>query len=33
VAAALVIGGLAINVLWPLAGQLPGYPWRRGAAS
>ncbi len=32
-AAALVIGGLAINVLWPLAARLPGYPWRRGAAS
>ena len=31
-AAALVIGGLAINVLWPLAARLPGYPWRRGAA-
>ena len=32
-AAALVIGGLAINVLWPLAARLPGFPWRRGAAS
>ena len=32
-AAALVIGGLAINVVWPLAARLPGYPWRRGAAS
>jgi O-acetylserine/cysteine efflux transporter len=32
-AAALVIGGLAINVLWPLAVRLSGYPWRRGAAS
>lgn len=32
-AAALVIGGLALNVLWPLAARLPGYPWRRGAAS
>ena len=32
-AAALVIGGLAINVLWPLAARLPGLPWRRGAAS
>jgi O-acetylserine/cysteine efflux transporter len=31
-AAALVIGGLAINVFWPLASRLPGYPWRRGAA-
>jgi len=31
-AAALVIGGLAVNVLWPLASRLPGYPWRRGAA-
>ncbi|MGH6782923.1 MAG: EamA family transporter, partial [Sphingomonadaceae bacterium] len=29
-AAALVMGGLAINVLWPLASRLPGYPWRRG---
>jgi O-acetylserine/cysteine efflux transporter len=33
VAATLVIGGLAINLLWPLAARLPGYPWRRGAAS
>jgi len=32
-AAALVIGGLAINVLWPLAARLLGLPWRRGAAS
>lgn len=32
-AAALVIGGLAINVLWPFAARLPGFPWRRGAAS
>lgn len=31
-AAALVIGGLAVNVLWPLASRMPGYPWRRGAA-
>ncbi len=31
-AAALVIGGLAINVFWPMARKLPGYPWRRGAA-
>jgi O-acetylserine/cysteine efflux transporter len=31
-AAALVIGGLAVNVFWPLASSLPGYPWRRGAA-
>lgn len=30
-AAALVIGGLAINTLWPMASRLPGYPWRRGA--
>lgn len=29
-AAALVIGGLAINTLWPVAGRLP---WRRGAGS
>jgi O-acetylserine/cysteine efflux transporter len=29
-AAALVIGGLAINTLWPMAGRLP---WRRGAGS
>ena len=29
-AAALVIGGLAINVLWPMASRIP---WRRGAAS
>lgn len=32
VAAALVIGGLAVNVFWPMANRLPGYPWRRGAA-
>lgn len=32
-AAALVIGGLAINVLWPMAARLPGLPWRRGAVS
>ncbi|ATE64557.1 EamA family transporter [Rhizorhabdus dicambivorans] len=32
-AAALVIGGLALNVLWPLAAKLPAFPWRRGAAS
>lgn len=32
-AAALVIGGLAINVLWPMAARLPGYPWRRGAGA
>jgi len=31
-AAALVIGGLAINLLWPMARRLPGLPWRRGAA-
>lgn len=31
-AAVLVIGGLAVNVFWPLARRLPGYPWRRGAA-
>lgn len=31
-AAALVLGGLALNLLWPLAQRLPGYPWRRGAA-
>lgn len=31
-AATLVIGGLAVNVFWPWAGRLPGYPWRRGAA-
>jgi O-acetylserine/cysteine efflux transporter len=31
IAAALVIGGLAINTLWPMASRLPGYPWRRGA--
>lgn len=30
--AALVMAGLAINVLWPLASRLPGYPWRRGGA-
>lgn len=30
-AAALVMSGLALNVLWPLAGRLPGLPWRRGA--
>lgn len=29
-AAALVIGGLGINTLWPMAGRLP---WRRGAGS
>jgi len=29
-AAALVIGGLGINVLWPMASRIP---WRRGAAS
>lgn len=29
-AAALVMGGLAINVLWPMASRLPGFPWRRG---
>ncbi len=32
-AAALVMGGLAMNLLWPLAARLPGYPWRRGAGS
>jgi O-acetylserine/cysteine efflux transporter len=32
-AAALVLSGLAVNVLTPLAGRLPGLPWRRGAAS
>jgi O-acetylserine/cysteine efflux transporter len=32
-AAALVIGGLALNVLWPLAARLPGFPWRRGAGA
>ena len=32
-AGALVIAGLAVNVLWPLASRLPGYPWRRGAAN
>lgn len=31
-AAALVMGGLAINVFWPMASRLPGMPWRRGAA-
>ena len=31
-AAALVIGGLAVNVFWPMASRLPGFPWRRGAA-
>jgi O-acetylserine/cysteine efflux transporter len=31
IAAALVIGGLAINTLWPMASRLPGYPWRQGA--
>ena len=30
-AATLVIGGLAVNVFWPMAGRLPGVPWRRGA--
>lgn len=30
-AAALVMAGLAINVLWPAASRLPGFPWRRGA--
>ena len=30
-AAALVMSGLALNLLWPLAARLPGYPWRRGA--
>ena len=29
-AAALVLGGLALNILWPLAGRLP---WRRGAGA
>lgn len=29
-AAGLVIGGLAINMMWPLASRIP---WRRGAAS
>lgn len=29
IAAALVLGGLALNLLWPLASRLP---WRRGAA-
>ena len=29
-AAALVLGGLALNLLWPLAGRLP---WRRGAGA
>jgi O-acetylserine/cysteine efflux transporter len=28
-AAALVMGGLALNLLWP---RVSGYPWRRGAA-
>lgn len=28
-AAALVLGGLALNLLWP---RVSGYPWRRGAA-
>jgi O-acetylserine/cysteine efflux transporter len=32
-AAALVMGGLAINVLWPMAGRFPGLPWRRGAGA
>lgn len=32
-AAVLVIGGLALNVLWPLAARLPGFPWRRGAGA
>ncbi len=30
-AASLVIGGLAINLFWPMASRLPGFPWRRGA--
>ena len=30
-AAALVIGGLAVNVCWPMASKMPGFPWRRGA--
>lgn len=34
-AAALVIGGLSLNMLWPLATRLPGFPtrWRRGAGA
>ncbi|TVV69757.1 EamA family transporter [Sphingomonas solaris] len=32
-AGALVLGGLAINVLWPVRHRLPGLPWRRGAAT
>jgi len=32
-AAALVIGGLSLNVLWPLAARLPGFPWRGGAGA
>jgi O-acetylserine/cysteine efflux transporter len=32
-AAALVMSGLALNILWPLAGRLPDFPWRRGASS
>jgi O-acetylserine/cysteine efflux transporter len=31
IAAALVMSGLAINILWPMAARLPGLPWRRGA--
>lgn len=31
-AASLVIAGLGVNVLWPFASRLPGYPWRRGSA-
>lgn len=30
-AAALVLGGLGVSVLWPRARALPGFPWRRGA--
>ncbi|PTQ13221.1 EamA family transporter [Sphingomonas oleivorans] len=29
-AAALVMSGLALNLLWPLASRMPGYLWRRG---
>jgi O-acetylserine/cysteine efflux transporter len=30
-AALLVMSGLAINILMPMAARLPGFPWRRGA--
>ena len=33
IAAALVMAGLAINILWPMASRLPGLPWRRGAGA